>query len=54
MLREYETGRYLRRFTVSEAIAQEHIQAIMSNGMLTLVLPKVPPVSPRRIEVKSG
>ena len=54
LLREFATGRYVRRFTVSEAIDQEHIQATMANGMLTLVLPKIPPVSPRRIEVKGG
>ena len=54
LLREYETGRYVRRFTVSEAIDQEKIKATMANGMLTMVLPKVPPVSPRRIEVKGG
>jgi len=54
LLREYETGRYVRKFTVSETIDQEHIKATMANGMLTLMLPKLPPVSPRRIEVKSG
>lgn len=54
LLREYETGRYVRRFTVSEAIDQEKIKATMANGMLTMVLPKVPPASPRRIEVKGG
>ncbi|MDH3392728.1 MAG: Hsp20/alpha crystallin family protein [Desulfobulbaceae bacterium] len=54
LLREYETGRYVRKFTVSETIDQEHVKATMVNGMLTLVLPKLPPVKPRRIEVKAG
>lgn len=54
LLREYEPGRYIRRFTVSETIDQEQIKATMANGMLTLVLPKLPPVSPRRIEVTGG
>lgn len=52
LFREYETGRYIRKFTVSEAIDQEKIKATMVNGMLTLVLPKLPPVRPRRIEVQ--
>ena len=54
LLREYESGCYRRRFTVSEAIDQEKIEAVMANGILTLILPKVAPARPRRIEVKGG
>ncbi len=54
LLREYESGRYVRRFTVSEAIDQEKIEATMVNGMLALLLPKVAPAKPRRIEVRGG
>ncbi len=54
LLREFDAGRYVRRFTVSENIDQEHIKATMVHGMLTLVLPKIPPASPRRIEVQGG
>ena len=54
LLMEYESGSYVRRFTVSEPINQEAIEASMQNGILTLVLPKVEPVKPRKIEVKAG
>ncbi|MDH4333160.1 MAG: Hsp20/alpha crystallin family protein [Desulfobulbaceae bacterium] len=52
LLREFEPGNYLRKFTVAETIDREKIQATMVEGMLTLVLPKVAPAKPRRIEVK--
>lgn len=54
LLQEYESGHYMRRFTITEAINQEKIQAAMLNGLLRITLPKAPPAQPKRIEVAVG
>ena len=51
---EYETGRYYRQFSLSEVIAQEKIDAKLSDGVLRLTLPKVEKATPRRISVQAG
>ena len=51
---EYETGRYYRQFSLSEVIAQENIDAKLSDGVLRLTLPKVEKATPRRIAVQAG
>lgn len=51
---EYETGTYLRRFQLTEAIDRDKIKAEMKNGELKLILPKAAQAMPRRIEVQAG
>ena len=52
LLREYGVGDFYRVFTISEEIDAERISAEYKDGVLTLHLPKVDAVKPRKIEVK--
>ncbi|HEB69120.1 MAG TPA: Hsp20/alpha crystallin family protein [Desulfobulbus sp.] len=54
LLQEYESGSYLRRFTMAETIDRENIRASMFGGLLKVELPKAAPARPRRIEVQAG
>jgi HSP20 family protein len=49
---EYGIGDFYRTFTIGEAVDAERISAELSNGVLTLHLPKTQAAKPRRIEVK--
>ena len=51
---EYGEGDYERVFTLSEDINEAAIRAEMSNGVLTLTLPRAAAAKPKRIEVKAG
>ncbi|RPI83015.1 MAG: Hsp20/alpha crystallin family protein [Planctomycetaceae bacterium] len=51
--REYEEGDFLRSFILSEDVDHERISARLLNGVLEVVLPRVPRGAPRKIEVKS-
>jgi len=44
-------GSFMRRFTLGEPIDAGHITADFSDGILTIVAPKAPGATPRRIEV---
>ncbi|MDD5036853.1 MAG: Hsp20/alpha crystallin family protein [Methylococcaceae bacterium] len=48
---EYNVGHYIRTFTLSSKIDQEHITARVEDGVLTLTLPKVKGAQPRRIAI---
>ncbi len=51
LLKEYETGRYYRQFSLSDLIDQDKISARLKNGVLKVILPKIEKAKPRRIEV---
>ena len=54
ILKEYQTGRYYRQFTLGELINQENIDAKLNDGVLRLTLPKVEKATPKKITVKAG
>lgn len=51
LLEEYGAGDYFRTFRISEAVDASRISAELRNGLLTLHLPKVEAVKPRKIAV---
>ena len=51
---EYESGSFLRSFTLSNVIDQEKIEASMKNGVLKVILPKAESAKPRQIVVQTG
>ena len=52
--REYRSGSYFRKFTLSEVIDQPKINAELRDGVLRLTLPKIAPATPRKISVKTA
>ena len=51
--REYVDGDFVRTFSISNEVEVDGIEARMSNGVLTLTLPKTGPTT-KKIEVVSG
>lgn len=54
ILREHQTGTFLRQFSLSEAIDQSKIDAKLNDGVLRLELPKVERAKPRQIAVRAS
>jgi HSP20 family protein len=48
---EYNVGHFTRKFSVSNEIDAGNINANLSDGVLTLTLPKAPEAQPRQIKV---
>lgn len=48
---EYNVGHYTRKFTVSNSIDTTKIDAKLTDGVLTLTLPKVEKALPKKIEI---
>ena len=53
IVREYGVGDYVRTFRVSKTVDSAGITAAFADGVLTLHLPKVEAVKPRKIQVKA-
>ena len=52
--RERSYGAFSRSFTLPATVDSEHIEADLSDGVLTLRVPKKAAPEPKRIEIKSG
>jgi HSP20 family protein len=53
LVREYDTGNFLREFTLGQMVDSSRIEAAMKDGVLRLTLPKVEKPKPRKIEIKT-
>jgi HSP20 family protein len=51
---EYEPGDYYRQFRLAEEIDRDRIEAVVSDGVLSLHLPKAEKVKVKKIPIKAG
>ena len=49
---EFELGSYYRQFSIPESLDHEKASADLTNGILTLKVPKAEAAKPRKIEIK--
>jgi HSP20 family protein len=54
LYREYDVGHYHRHFGLPEIIDRGQIDAVMTNGVLTVAMSKVQKVKPRQIPIRVG
>lgn len=50
---EYHVGDFVRSFILSDDVDHERITARISNGVLDLLLPRVPKPEPRKIQIRA-
>jgi HSP20 family protein len=53
-LYERSFGSFTRTFTLPEGIDAAHTRSELKDGVLTIVVPKVPAMKPKKIEVKTA
>jgi HSP20 family molecular chaperone IbpA len=49
---EYQVGHFLRSFILSDEVDHERITAKLNQGVLEVVLPRLPKPEPRRIQIQ--
>lgn len=49
---EYHVGDFVRSFILSDDVDHDRITAKISNGVLDLLLPRIPKAEPRKIQVR--
>jgi len=50
---EFGAGRFVRTFSLSDAVDRGRIKAVLKDGVLNLFLPKAEAVKPRKITIQS-
>lgn len=54
LLTEYRTGSYFRSFRITDVVDQSGISAAVTDGVLTVMLPKAEKAVPRKIPIQSA
>ena len=52
-LRERRFGHFMRSLNLSVPVVSDEIEAVYNNGVLTLNIPKMEEVKPKRIAIKT-
>lgn len=54
VIQEYPVGHYERTFSISDEIDRENMEAVVTQGVLKLVLPKTQKAGSQKVIVKAG